>query len=50
VRLDTPRCEFERLARKEDVMAVMCAENYEDADLDPNEVEGAKILRSAVDG
>jgi hypothetical protein len=42
VRLDTPRCEFERLARKEAVMAVMCAENCEDADLDPNEVEGGE--------
>jgi hypothetical protein len=39
VSVDTPRCEFERLARKEAVMAVLCAENYEDADLDPNEVE-----------
>jgi hypothetical protein len=39
VRLDTPRCDFERLARKEAVMAATCAENYEDADLDPNEVE-----------
>jgi hypothetical protein len=42
VRQDTPRCEFERLARKEAVMAAMCAENYEEADLDPNEVEGGR--------
>jgi hypothetical protein len=41
-RLDTPRCEFERLARKEAVIAAMCAENYEDADMDPNEVEGER--------
>jgi dUTPase len=39
VRVETPRCEFERLAQKEAVMAVVCAENYEDTDLDPNEVE-----------
>jgi hypothetical protein len=48
--VDTPRCEFERLARKEAAMAAMCPENYEDADVDPYEVGGAKILRSAVDG
>jgi hypothetical protein len=45
-RLDTPRCEVERLARKEAVMAAMCAENYEDADLDTNEPRGRGPRRS----
>jgi hypothetical protein len=40
VRLGSPRYEIERLAGEEALMALICREDCEDGDSDPNDVEG----------